>query len=343
MSCYHPLTGYRVGKNMETGKDIIKIVSAIEPPWKGYEPLTIPCGKCIGCRLDYSRQWANRCMLELKYHERACFVTLTYDQFHVRRSFYPEPDTGCAMPSLTLRKRDLQLFFKRLRKRFPGTTIRYFGCGEYGPDTFRPHYHLIIFGIDFSEDRVFYRKSQTGNVMYTSPTLDAVWSFPPESEGSHTPLMSTNAGIATIQDVTWETCAYTARYVTKKFKDERIGENGYNFYETFNIEPPFSVMSRRPGIGRPYYDDHGEIYDSSYINVSTPNGGLKFAPPKYFDRLLEEDDPEKYLELKETRKAMAQAAQEAKLAFTDLDYYGYLALTEDTFQSRIKSLKRSDL
>lgn len=338
MSCYHPLRGYRVGKNAQTGKDIIKIVPMGAEPWKGFEELQIPCGRCIGCRLDYSRQWANRCMLEMQYHEKGCFVTLTYDSMHVPRTFYPDLDTGEALPSLTLRKRDIQLFMKRLRKAFPGVKIRYFGCGEYGPSTFRPHFHLLIFGIDFSEDRIFYKRSKTGVNMYMSPTLDKVWSFPPRfGEGSHTPLMSTKAGIATIQDLNWDACAYTARYVTKKLN----GPEG-DFYKTFNIEPPFSVMSRRPGIGRPYYDSNSDIYDSAYIHVSTADGGLKFSPPKYFDRLLEEDDPEKYQELKVTRKKMAEAVQAAKLASTDLDYFSYLDLCEDTFQGRIKSLKRGD-
>lgn len=331
MSCYHPLSAVVYGINPENGKKILKVGAL---PDGKHESLEIPCGRCIGCRLDYSRQWANRCMLELKYHEKACFVTLTYDSDHVPRSWYDDPSTGEACPSLTLRKRDLQLFFKKVRKRFPESRIRYFGCGEYGPSTYRPHYHLIIFGIDFSEDRVPYRQSKTLNPMYMSPTLDKLWTFPSRvDEGSHT----TNAGIATIQDVCWETCAYAARYVTKKLN----GLEG-EFYKEFNLEPPFAVMSRRPGIGRMYYDENPELYRHAYINVATETGGLKFAPPKYFDRLLEEDDFEQYTEIKETRKRMAEAAQKVKLASTDLDYFSYLEMSEDVLQSRIKSLKRGD-
>lgn len=334
MSCYHPLSAVVYGINPENGKKILKVGAL---PDGKHETLELPCGRCIGCRLDYSRQWANRCMLELKYHEKACFITLTYDPVHVPRSYYVDPGDGSAVPSLTLCKRDLQLFIKRLRKRFPESTIRYFGCGEYGPSTFRPHYHVILYGVDFKEDRVSYRQSKTLNPMFTSPTLDKIWSFPPRiGEGSHT----TNAGIATIQDVCWETCAYTARYITKKLN----GPEG-EFYETFNIEKPFAVMSRRPGIARGYYDSKladGSLYGSSYIHLSTPTGGLKFAPPKYFDRLLEEDDPEKYVEIKETRKRMAEATQKIKESSTDLDYFSYLEMSEDVFQSRIKSLRRGD-
>lgn len=338
MACYHPLSGFVYGVNPETGKKNIKIVPFGTPSVPGIERIEVPCGRCIGCRLEYSRQWANRCMLEAKYHEKACFVTLTYNSSHVPRALYPDLATGECMPALSLCKRDVQLFFKRLRKAFPDNPIRYFGCGEYGPSTFRPHYHLIIFGVNFADDRIAYRKSKTGNNMYTSPTLDKVWAFPPrDCEGSHTAIKPTNAGISTIQDVNWDTCCYTARYITKKLN----GPEG-EFYETFNIEKPFSVMSRRPGIGRPYYDYNGDLYSHAYIHLPTLDGGLKFSPPKYFDRLLEEDDPEQYAELKETRKKMAEAFQAARLAGTDLDYVDYLELTEETLQARIKSLKRGD-
>ena len=76
------------------------------------------------------------------------FCTFTYDDDHVPRSYYPDPETGEAIPSLTLCKRDFQLLMKRIRRRFPDDHIRFFACGEYGSQTFRPHYHAIVF--DFS-------------------------------------------------------------------------------------------------------------------------------------------------------------------------------------------------
>ena len=194
MSCFHPLSAWNYGINPETGK---KIISFSEPRSGNHERIEIPCGRCVGCRLDYARQWANRCMLELEDHDRACFITLTYDEFHVSKSYYPDPATGLALPALTLCKRDLQLFFKRLRKAFPENRIRYFGCGEYGPSTFRPHYHVILFGIDFSEDRQFVKKSKTGYPIYQSKALDKVWSFPPRTEGSHTRIWKPEALVET--------------------------------------------------------------------------------------------------------------------------------------------------
>ena len=89
------------------------------------EFIEIPCGKCSGCRLQRSREWANRCMLELEYHMSSYFVTLTYDDAHVPIHYYSDPETGEALPSMSLVKRDFQLFMKRLRKKF-GEGIRFF-------------------------------------------------------------------------------------------------------------------------------------------------------------------------------------------------------------------------
>ena len=148
MPCYHPLKGFAIGKT-DKGKTQYKIVSYdvtsvqfIDGNWIPFsgpvfrsdkaqkmvaQSVTIPCGKCLGCRLEYSRQWANRCMLELGYHESSWFVTLTYDDAHLPRSFYGNPDTGEAVPCATLYKRDFQLFMKRLRFKF-GEGIRFKYC-----------------------------------------------------------------------------------------------------------------------------------------------------------------------------------------------------------------------
>lgn len=323
--------------NLDTGKRILSIRphgTKVDPS-DCKEVIPIPCGRCIGCRLDRSRQWADRCMLELMYHEQACFVTLTYDDFHIPRRFYGDPRCGNVLPCFTLCIRDLQLFFKRLRKRFPSAVIRYFGCGEYGPRTLRPHYHIILFGIDF-DDKVEIGKSKTGQVMYSSETLDSIWSFPPRNAlgESYSPNKS-KAGIATVQPVTWETCAYTARYVQKKLY-------GYEskFYEEHNIDPPFSVMSRRPGIGRRYLDDHPDLFEYDNINIATAEGGKKIYPPKYFTKCLEISEPEKAEALKNVKKQLAlerQALLESKL---EIPYETYLHQQNDIKLKQIKSLKR---
>uniref|UniRef100_A0AAU8AVW2 Replication initiator protein n=1 Tax=Dulem virus 134 TaxID=3145611 RepID=A0AAU8AVW2_9VIRU len=362
MSCSHPLKAFPVGL-YPSGKTKYKICSydinhveilengsvvpCTVPDRGGYckryikDFVEIPCGKCMSCRLAYSREWANRCLLELEYHKSAYFVTITYDDWHVPRTYYGNPNTGEALPSMTLCKRDIQLFFKRLRKKFPDQHIRYFGCGEYGPSTMRPHYHFIIFGLDLNDLKV-YSKSSQGYNYFTSKSLEECWSFPVRSQNGtkqglyDSPYISTPAGYIVVGEVTWETCAYTARYMTKKLNGPEA-----QFYEDFNLVPPCSFMSRKPGIGRYYYDDHPDLFKHEYINVSTPTGGRKFRPPKYFDRLFDLDEPELSSELKVTRKKMAEASKAAKLAQTDLDYLSYLQVEENSLLDRIKSLKRS--
>lgn len=167
----------------------------------------IPCGKCIGCRLESSRQWADRCMLEAKKYEHSCFVTLTYDTAYLLMSPYVDIETGETALRPMLRKHDLQQFMKSLRQRFKRDYdhdgIRFYACGEYGSLNGRPHFHAILFNCDFP-DRKMFKETEAGR-LDTSELLSSVW----------------GKGFCTVADVTWETCAYVARYVTKK----RLGED----------------------------------------------------------------------------------------------------------------------
>ena len=337
LPCYHPLKAFVLGE--KDGKRLLKVTSYevdhLERSGEGFaccthpaygrpgdvtEFIEIPCGKCSGCRLQRSREWANRCMLELEYHKSSYFVTLTYDDCHVPIHYYSDPETGEALPSMSLVKRDFQLFMKRLRKKF-GVGIRFFASGEYGSESFRPHYHAIIFGLEL-DDLVFYKRSAQGFQYFNSASLQEVWPN----------------GFAVVAPVTWETCAYTARYVMKKLTGPEA-----EFYENFNIVPEFSLMSRKPGIARQYYEDHPDLYEHEFINISTEKGGRKFRPPKYYDKLFDLDCPEESAKLKAVRQKMAAAAQKAKLQKTTLSYLDQLAVEERNQLARIKSLKRSSI
>jgi len=335
LPCYHPLKAFVLGE--KDGKRLLKVTSYevdhLERSREGFACMRsppigrpgdvtgfieIPCGKCSGCRLQRSREWANRCMLELEYHKSSYFVTLTYDDSHVPIHYYADPETGEALPSMSLVKRDFQLFMKRLRKKF-GEGIRFFASGEYGSLTFRPHYHAIIFGLEL-HDLVPYKRSAQGFQYFNSASLQEVWPN----------------GFAVVAPVTWETCAYTARYVMKKLTGPEA-----EFYENFNIVPEFSLMSRKPGIARQYYEDHPDLYEHEFINISTEKGGRKFRPPKYYDKLFDVDCPEESAKLKAVRQKMAAEAQKAKLQKTTLSYLDQLAVEERNQLARIKSLKRS--
>lgn len=151
-----------------------------------WEMQLTPCRECIGCEDAAARDWATKCYCESKLHDRNCFLTLTYDQAHVP-------------PHRMLRKRDVTLFIKRLRKHFAPVRLRYFYVGEYGTRTWRPHYHLCGFGFDL-DDKKAYGKSKGGFPLYESATLDRLWGM----------------GKCTVQDMTAETAYYAAGYCTKK-------------------------------------------------------------------------------------------------------------------------------
>lgn len=338
MSCYHPLNALWLG-NKPDGKKIIGFLghpvndsqTKIYYRGKWYDRdrlLKIPCGQCVGCRIDYSRQWANRCMLELQYHDSAYFVTFTYDDDHVPRTYYDDPETGEAFPALTLRKRDFQLLMKRIRKRFDNDQIRYFACGEYGSDTFRPHYHAIIFGLHLDDLQLYKMVKQGGEYYryYNSPSLSECWQ---DKDGN--PI-----GYVVVGEVTWESCAYTARYVMKKLKGKEA-----EFYEAHNIVPEFTLMSRRPGIGRLYYEEHPDMFDFTQINISTPKGGKSFKPPRYFEKLFEVDNPAKYYEIKEAQKRLAIASKQAKLQNTSLYEDELNEVEESNKVAKLKQLRRS--
>lgn len=360
MSCYHPLKAFKIGK-LASGKDDLKIVSyetdhleldRSSGNWRSVtvpivtdravsvrrDFVTIPCGQCIGCRLDYSKQWANRCLMELESHESSYFVTLTYDDVHVPISYYSHNDDGDAWPSMTLRKRDLQLFFKRLRSN-TGQEIRYYAAGEYGSGSARPHYHCIIFGLKL-DDLVPYKKSHEGFIYYNSRTVQDAWrGYAFDYLGNKVPGTYGDLGFAVVAEVTWETCAYTARYVTKKATGQEK-----EFYDCFNLEPEFALMSRKPGIGRDFYERHKrDLYTFDHVSISTPRGGRQIRPPRYFDILFDLDDPDRCAQVKAQRKEIIDNLNSMRLSLTGKDYLQLLADDEAALKDKIKSLRRSEL
>lgn len=343
MACYHPLKGFAIGKT-DNDKIKYKITSYkadhveitdksinvaydkfISPYAKTVvsDFIEIPCGKCVGCRLDYSRQWADRCMIELQNHSESWFVTLTYDDDHLPLNDYVDPD-GVIHGKPTLRKRDVQLFLKRLRKNYKyDNHIKYFCCGEYGGQTLRPHYHMIIFGLHL-DDLVLYKRSVQGYNYYNSKFLTDCWQ---------------QQGFVVVTETSWDTCAYTARYILKK----QYG-SASDVYKEFNFAPEFTTMSLRPAIGREYFDaNYKELYEYDYINVCTADGGRTLRPPRYYDRLYDVIDPDDLSRKKAVRKDVAIHRNKIKLSKTSLDYEQMLAVEEDIKIRRIKALNRNKI
>lgn len=291
MPCFRPIHGYRSRELTEKGKRSIVFNSK-----NGFLdlPVTVPCGQCIGCRLERSKQWATRCMHEADMYDKNCFITLTYSPENL-------PKNG------TLVVEDFQKFMKKLRKEFKGDKpiwnqkknifeypIRFFHCGEYGEENKRPHYHALLFNFDFEDKEVCARNND--NIYYSSATLDRLWS----------------KGICMVGDLTFESAAYVARYCTKKVTGEKA-ENHYMVldYDSGEIlgdrKPEYVTMSRNGGIGLNWYKQFkNDLYPDDFVLVR----GKKCKVPKFYDKKLEEDDKKLYNKIKAQREANAVLHEE---------------------------------
>lgn len=185
----------------------------------------------------------------------------------------------------TLDPRQLELFWKRLRK--AGFDIRYYACGEYGDISGRPHYHAVAFGL-FFKDRKLYT-SKNGHNLYTSETLDKIWGL----------------GNCWIGEVTFESCAYVARYIMKKLNGKSA-----KIYEYEGIEPEFCRMSRgksshpdprfHGGIGSSWYNKYtSDLFPS---DICVIRGDVKITPPKYYSQKYALKYPTQYQRIKLNRE-----------------------------------------
>lgn len=203
------------------------------------QDLVVPCGKCLACRISKRREWKIRMLHELSYHDDASFITLTYSDQHL-------PTNN------SLVKRDLQLFFKRLRKSYPNK-IKYFACGEYGEQTHRPHYHAILFGLGL-KDKQF--------VMDAWPYAD--WSVPTIQQKSF--------GIAEPDSI-----GYVAGYIDKKYS----GELEENEYQSTGREPVFKLSSN--GLGLFFIlDNSSDLARDLCLRLN----GKEYSLPRYYLKKL---------------------------------------------------------
>lgn len=356
MACYSPLLGIpypsshpKYGQYRIVGKatDSNILEYATDPMTGQYlEGVRIPCGRCIGCRLDKSREWATRLQCEaLDYPESSnWFVTLTYAQ----------PDDGFELPSygryasvnddgaLTLNRQHPTDWLKRFREHhsrkvsydyeppsyYDSRTgkerplgIRYFLAGEYGDRTMRPHYHAIMLNCPLPDIRLIGR-NKLGMPLYTSDLMTETWGY----------------GHVTIGRMTWQTAAYVARYTLKK----ATGQSD-QLYEDLGLVPEYTVMSRMPGIGRDYLLRHiDDIYtdDEIVLPALSKDKPNVQRPPKYFDRVYKDIDPMTLAKVKSRRAEVAQMIQAEKMAKTDLDEAAYFSLAEKATSERVKKLIR---
>lgn len=256
----------------------------------------IRCSRCIDCRLNYSRVWAERLVLEASLYKHNYFVTLTYNERFLPSGEFLDYDGVVKENSLCLDH--VQKFIKRLRlscsEHFNHTGVRVFYCGEYGDMTDRAHYHLIL--LNMPDLSVYFRflKKSGDLIHYTSDFIGDCWTEP---------YSKLSYGFHSICDVSYDTCAYTAKYVLKKQKGESI--KNFNAFDD-SVFPkrvqPFCHMSNRPGIAREYYEAHkDEIYAYDSIVYTSDFKAYSSKPPRYFDKLYDLDNPEALEEIKKDR------------------------------------------
>lgn len=220
-------------------------------------------------------------MHEASLYERNCFLTLTYDDDHI-------PYRGM------LEYPAFQKFMKRLRK-FAHPIgqvvkpVRFYMCGEYGPENWRPHYHACIFNFDF-DDKQKYAKTGSGEQIYRSESLEKLWPY----------------GFSSIGAVTFESAAYVARYCVQKI----TGHNAKLHYQrqdadgVYQLPPEFNHMSLKPGIGAQFYGKYqSDIYPHDYVVVR----GKEMKPPKYYDKLFKKNAPDEFEFLKFERELSGRA------------------------------------
>lgn len=240
VACHHPIPARR---DERTGSvKFLRVRDRTVYDGAGPELLRIPCGTCLGCVKSRAREWALRCTLELNYHPEACWCTLTYDD-----KYLPP----------TLDKFHLSRFMRRLRKEIHPARVRFFGAGEYGEKTYRPHYHAILFGLP----------QHTAHVQ-------AAWPH----------------GYAQVDHLTPAAVSYVAGYCAKKigWKLERGERIDYSTGEVYDYEPPFVLMSRRPGIGASARE-HWRSWRSFAVLGGNPMPVPRFLHQAWRDQASPED------------------------------------------------------
>ena len=268
---------------------------------------TISCKQCTGCRQEYARQWAMRNIHEASLWLNNIFITLTYDEHHL-----PEHNT--------LVKKHFTDFMKRLRFEKGSTKnnpIRFFHCGEYGEKFGRPHYHAIIFNCNFND-----RKQIPGQKnLSTSEQLKRLW----------------GKGHVSIGDVTFQSASYVAGYVQKKIngkqKEEHYRRVDPSTGETWVLQQEYATMSRRPGIAGLWFAKHKkDVYPSDNIHIN----GKEMRPPKYYDNLFKEQEPEQMDIIKKKRTKEMKLTQHLRTPEA-------LAQAKRNHQARMSLHKRGKL
>ena len=232
-------------------------------------PILKPCGWCAFCRRQKARSWTVRCYNESQCHQDNSFITLTYSPEKI-------PRNG------SLAYSHFQSFAKNLRNK--GIKFRFYMCGEYGEQNHRPHYHAILFGVDFTQPALggYPWRIDKGNTFCRSPVLEDCWPY----------------GFSEAGSVHLQTIAYTANYVSKKIIKGK--EKNYFDYvcpqtgTTMRRVSELNRMSLKPGIGMPWLEKNWrDVFPADHVIV----GERQYPVPKAYTDWLKENHPQVHEEV----------------------------------------------
>lgn len=261
--CTSPLRAFYTGSKTEKGGDLL----AISKSFAGlneirYEVARKSCREPFEINFNYMYQDSQGYWQLYKFVDVPCGHCLECREAYKRVWAYrcmleAQHSRDCWFITLTyddahcdgsLHKKDWQNFMKRLRK-LVGPGVRFFACGEYGTHTFRPHYHALLFNCPMDQ-----------------------WKF-----ATHQLYQSWDYGqIKADPVVNMNTCAYVAGYTSKKLLAKDLKGK----------EPPFLLMSRRPGIGERWLTDHlDQISETDRIYFAFSPGTMEIKPFRYADKL----------------------------------------------------------
>lgn len=228
---------------------------------KEYSPFTIPCGKCISCRLDYARSWAVRAINEASTHEKNIFLTLTFSDENIGNNTLDYSHFQKFIRSLRDYQRDNNL----------QTEIGYLTIGEYGTKTKRMHWHSCLFNYE-PEDKEFLYTSDSGHKVYTSKILQEIWGYGKIEFGS----------------VTTDSASYCARYSLKKLTHSQ------EFNEKFK---PIFRTSKKYAIGKNWLEkNYKDVIKINSVLILQEDGKvIKFSIPRYYKKWLLKNRPTEYV------------------------------------------------
>lgn len=296
--------------------------------------IKVPCNHCYACSLTYSAEKATLMMLETQKSDQNYFITLTYDEEHLpiaEEQHYTEPLTGekIDIPNQgdfepTLVPEDMKTFINTLKRHYNRkgiNDIKYMYCGEYGETTDRPHYHLILCNCPLETEEFYSPKQDTDlNMHYHHKYLDKIW----------------GKGLIDIAEVTFNSCAYVARYCAKKRKEN------YDKLDLLKRGKYPEFIRTSVNLGKDYYEENKEnIYETDELIMKTLNGNVATVkPPKKFDEWYQKEKPIEMMFIKNQRKREGEIREKNKYMQSDYNDIELLMIEAEKLKMKEHMLRR---